>query len=317
VTRSRPRARRYNPAARLLGSGEDELGRAVAVVLTLVVVVAPSAAEQVVEAPAFAPYAETIPGSSVRFDMVPVPAGGLMTSGVEVPVRAFWMGKTEVTWDEYDRYRADKATPVGPREGEKPVAADAITRPTPPYADESFGYGKGKRPVLSITMHAAMEYARWLSEKTGKAYRLPTEAEWEYACRAGQADPGPLAEQAWTAENSDDQPHPVAKKKANAWGLFDMLGNVGEWVLSRDGADAYTTRYPDAARGGSFDEEAKTVSCSTRRLSDKWWSRRDPQRPQSIWWHTNATFVGFRLVRAVEEDESLKGLRSRVTRESP
>ncbi len=220
-------------------------------------------------------------------------------------------------WDAFELYRLATATPVGPRENDTPVAADAVTRPTPPYADESFGYGKGPRPVLSITMHAAMEYARWLSEKTGKRYRLPTEAEWEYACRAGQADPGPLAEQAWTADNSDDQPHPVAKKKPNAWGLFDMLGNVGEWVLGRERADAYTTRYPDVVRGGSFDDEAKTVTCSSRRLSEKSWSRRDPQRPQSIWFHTNATFVGFRLARPVEEDESLKGLRSRVTRESP
>lgn len=248
--------------------------------------------------------------------MVPVPAGKLEAGGALVSVSAFWMGKTEVTWDEYDLYRSDTATPVGPREGEKPVAADAVTRPTPPYADESFGYGKGKSPVLSITMHAAMEYARWLSEKTGKRYRLPTEAEWEYACRAGQADPGPPAEQAWTADNSNDQPHQVATKKPNAWGLFDMLGNVGEWVLGRERADAYTTRYPDVVRGGSFDEDAKTVTCATRRLSDKSWSRRDPQRPQSIWFHTNATFVGFRLVRPVEEDEKLKGLRSRVTRES-
>lgn len=266
-----------------------------------------------------APYVEAIPESSVQFEMVPIQAGKLRAAGgVEVPVRAFWMGKTEVTWDEYDRYRLDKATPVGPREGEKPVGVDAVTRPTPPYADETFGYGRdNKRPVLSITMHAAMEYARWLSEKTGHPYRLPTEAEWEYACRAGQADPGPLAEEAWTADNSEDQPHPVAKKKANAWGLFDMLGNVGEWVLARDGADAYTTRYPDAVRGGSFGEDGKTVTCSTRRLSEKDWSRRDPQRPQSIWWHTNATFVGFRLVRPVEEYENLKGLRSRVTRASP
>jgi formylglycine-generating enzyme required for sulfatase activity len=289
----------------------------VAVIVWTLAMMPPLSAAGQAEAPAFAPYVETIPGSGVRFEMVPVPAGGLGAGAVELPVRAFWMGRTEVTWDEYDRYLADKATPVGPREGEKPVDADAVTRPTPPYADESFGYGKGKRPVLSITMHAAMEYARWLSGKAGKRYRLPTEAEWEYACRAGPADPGALAEQAWTADNSDDQPHPVAKKKPNAWGLFDMLGNVGEWVLARERADAYTTRYPDAVRGGSFDDEAKTVTCSTRRLSEKSWSRRDPQRPQSIWWHTNATFVGFRLLRAVEEEDGLKGLRSRVTRESP
>lgn len=268
-----------------------------------------------------APYAETIPGSNVRFEMVPVPAGSLEAGGRQLAVRAFWVGKHEVTWDEYERYRSDKTTPeaIGVRSkpgAAAPADADAVTRPTPPYADESFGFGKGKRPVISVTHHAAMEYARWLSEKTGKTYRLPTEAEWEYACRAGQTEAAPLGDYAWTAENADDQPHPVGRKKANALGLHDLLGNVAEWALDRP-ADAYTTRYPHPVLGGSYEDQAKDVTCAARRFSDKWWSRRDPQRPQSIWWHTNATFVGFRLVRPVEEDEKLLGLRSRVTRESP
>ena len=272
---------------------------------------------------AFAPYRETVPGSSVRFEMVPIPGGTLEAGDQKIPVRAFWMGKYEVTWEEYDAYRSDTTVPVAvgvrsPAGAAAPRDADAVTRPTPPYADESFGFGKGKRPVISVTHHAAMEYGRWLSEKTGRIYRLPTEAEWEYACRAGQAEPGPLGEQAWTAENSDDEPHPVGKQKPNAWGLFDILGNVSEWTLDRDrAADAYTTRYPHPVRGGSYAEDAKAATCSARRLSDQGWSRRDPQHPQSIWWHTDATFVGFRLVRPVEEDEKLKGLRSRVTRESP
>ena len=118
--------------------------------------------------------------------------------------RRFWMGKHEVTWNEYDLFavsRRGDAPPPPP-----PAGSDAVTRPTPPYADESFGYGKGRQPALSINWHAAMEYCRWLSEKTGRSYRLPTEAEWEYACRAGPRRASPpvttrpaLRDHAWSA----------------------------------------------------------------------------------------------------------------------
>jgi formylglycine-generating enzyme required for sulfatase activity len=121
-----------------------------------------------------------------------------------------------------------------------------VTRPTPPYGDESFGYGKGKQPAINMTWHAAMEYCRWLSAKTGKAYRLPTEAEWEFAARAGTTaaysfgdDPRALGDYGWTRENSGERPHAVASKKPNAWGLFDMHGNVSEWILDQYDADAY------------------------------------------------------------------------------
>src|SRR3989441_5797273 len=182
---------------------------------------------------AFAPSSEPVPGSSVRFEMVRIRGGTLEAGDQKVPVRAFWMGKYEVTWDEYDAYRSDTTIPVAvgvrsPAGGGPPRDADAVTRPTPPYADEYFGFGKGKQPVISITHHAAMEYGRWLSEKTGKVYRLPTEAEWEFACRAGRAEPGALGEQAWTAENAEDAPHGGGKGKPNPWGLFDILGNVAE-----------------------------------------------------------------------------------------
>ena len=152
------------------------------------------------------PYVETVPGTEVKFEMVPIPGGEFVMGspadeakrnadeGPQHPVKIapFWMGKYEVTWDEYDQFafsldlkkkKRDGVDPASQPETEK--KADAVTRPTPPYADETFGFGRKGQPVICVTHHAAMEYTRWLSAKTGKTYRLPTEAEWEYACRAG------------------------------------------------------------------------------------------------------------------------------------
>lgn len=313
-------------------------------------------------APAFElmePYVETIPGSNITFDMAPVPGGTFLMGSPpaepgreeeegpqqKVTIRPFWIGKTEVTWNEYDEFafrrgvnamRSDART-----EGRKQPAVDAVTGPTPPYADESFGFGKGRRPVISITHHAAMEYCRWLSIKTGETYRLPTEAEWEYACRAGTAtsysfgnDGKDLGEYAWYLDNAEEEPHPVALKKPNPWGLYDMHGNVAEWCLDRYDKDFYKrfkagesalspvllpteSRYPHVVRGGSWDDEAPRLRSAARRGSNKTWSKRDPQNPQSIWWHTEAINVGFRVVRPLEEQENLKGLRSKVTKSSP
>ncbi len=291
------------------------------------------------------PYTETIPDSDVKFEMVPI-RGGVFTMGGpgpdespkhQVKVGAFWMGKTEVTWDEYDifRYRekllrrlAASPAPSG--------AADAVTRPTPPYADETFGYAREGNPVISITHHAAMEYCAWLSAKTGKTYRLPTEAEWEYAARAGTEtaysfgdDPAPLGEYAWYKDNSGQKPHPVGKKKPNAWGLYDIYGNVAEWILDRYSPTFYhmsqsklpvlspvllpgDEEYPHVARGGSWDDPAPRLRSAARLASESMWNRRDPQEPQSIWWLTEAVTVGFRVVRPVEEQANLKGFRSKT-----
>jgi formylglycine-generating enzyme required for sulfatase activity len=300
-------------------------------------------------------YIEVIPGTNVKFEMVPIPGGTFMMGSPtdepgrsadegpqhEVIIRPFWMGKFEVTWDEYDQFAFNEQInrDIPQAANDKPPKADALTRPTPPYADESFGFGKGKQPVISITHHAAMEYCRWLSAKTGKIYRLPTEAEWEYACRAGTKtaysfgdDPKKLGEYAWYEANSDGSPHPVGQKKPNPWGLYDMHGNVAEWCLDHYDKDFYSTlkagalcpvllptekRYPHVVRGGSWDDQAPRLRSAARRASNKEWSKRDPQNPQSIWWHTEAIFVGFRIVHPLQEYDTLKGLRSKVTRDSP
>ncbi len=313
---------------------------------------APVAAEMQASPP-FTPYTEKIPGTDVTFEMVPVKGGTFTIGSPEkepgreadegpqrtVEVGSFWIGKFEVTWDEYDQYAYAIEAPPQPGAPTTP-AADAITRPTPSYGDEARGFGKGRQPVLDVTHHAAMEYTRWLASVTGKAYRLPTEAEWEYAARAGSAaaysfgsDPKALGEYAWYAENSEERPHAVGGKKPNKLGIHDLHGNMSEWCLDQYVPDFYAKlpsdrptlmpvslpndrRYPHVARGGSWADDPTELRSAARRASSEEWSRRDPQSPQSIWWHTDATIVGIRVLRAVEEKPELKNIRSTVTRNS-
>src|SRR6266480_3964805 len=147
------------------------------------------------------------------------------------------MGQCEVTWNEFelfmypDEERKFKETIQTDPYVDK--VSDAVSRPTKPYVEMSFGMGRDGYPAISMTQHAANKYAEWLSAKTGEFYRLPTEAEWEYACRAGGGDPSPLGDYAWYGANSNDKYHTVATKKPNGWGLYDMLGNVMEWTLDQ------------------------------------------------------------------------------------
>lgn len=286
-----------------------------------------------------ASYTETIPDTKISFDMVRVPSGSFRMGSApgeagrredegpqhEVELRAFYIGKLEVTWNEYDEFgfsldlqRKRKLGLVGPRTG-----ADAVTRPTPPYADESWGWGKEKQPVIGVTQYAATKYCEWLSARTVKKYRLPTEAEWEYAARAGTQttysfgnDEGDLPKYAWFRANSGEQPQLGGQKAPNPWGLHDVHGNVAEWTGDAYAEDAYASRsakpvtapfndpgkklYPHVVRGGSWDDDAVELRSAARRASDEKWSRRDPQNPKSLWWHTDATFVGFRVVREIE-----------------
>jgi formylglycine-generating enzyme required for sulfatase activity len=277
-------------------------------------------------------YSETIPNTKITFEMVPIP-GGTFTMGSpaneagrqadegpqhKVTLKPFYMAAREVTWDEYDEFafsndirRKRRLGLAGPKD-----AGDAVSRPTPPYADESWGWGKESQPVIGITQYSATKYCEWLSARTGKKYRLPTEAEWEYAARAGSTtaysygdDPDQLGDYAWYKANSEEQPHVGGQKKPNAWGLFDMHGNVAEWTRDAYSAEFYAKSpadnpvndpgkelYPHAVRGGSWDDEPAKLRSAARRSSVEAWSRRDPQNPKSLWWHTDATFVGFRVV---------------------
>lgn len=233
------------------------------------------------------PFTQTIPDTSVSFHMLPVPAGEIKLpdpknpdAQVTVKIKPFYIGKTEVTWDEYDLFYIYK------RDGSE-GEIDAESRPSRPYGTPDRGYGHEGYPVISISAHAAAKYCEWLSQKTGRKYRLPTEAEWQYACLAGQPAPegDTLKEIAWFWEEST---HPAGKKKPNAWGIHDMLGNVGEWALDLQGKPVLC--------GGSFQDTARRVTPTARVYQTPEWQATDPQNPKGKWWLSDAPFAGFRVV---------------------
>jgi formylglycine-generating enzyme required for sulfatase activity len=303
-------------------------------------------------------YATTIPGSDVSFEMLPIPGGKYKMGSPsgekgrkddegpqhEVEVSAFWMGKTEVTWNEFELFMypsEEKKT----REAKKLSPAlnaltDASARPTQPYVEMSFGMGKDGFPAISMTQHAANKYCQWLSAKTGHFYRLPTEAEWEYAARAGSTtaypwgdDAATVGDYAWYGKNADFKYQKVGKKKPNAWGLYDMIGNVWEWCIDQYDAKYYansspkdpwnraTKPYPHVARGGSWDDEdVARLRVSARKASGPEWKIQDPQLPKSIWYHTDAQWLGFRVVRPLSvpsAEEMSKYWNSGVEKDDP
>lgn len=268
-------------------------------------------------------YQQTIPNSTVSFDLIAIPAGNFVLGSPEkqvgrqadegpqkkVQVDAFWMGKTEVTYDEFQLFFEEARDPE-PKPAK--VGPDAVTRPSPPYIDFTLGMGKvGGFPANSMQQFGAIMYCKWLYAKTGIFYRLPTEIEWEYACKAGSDIPvEKLGEYAWFQGNSKEKYHEVGLKKANAWGLHDMLGNVSEWVLDhydahgyvRNDSPVFLDKYADAVvRGGNFQDDATLVRATARQAADPVWNRRDPQIPKSIWWNADAPFVGFRIMRPAKQ----------------
>jgi formylglycine-generating enzyme required for sulfatase activity len=307
----------------------------------------PDIAERIAAAPAITqesemkPYSNSIPGTRVTYAMVPIHGGEFVMGSPageqgrkpdegpqhKVKISPFWMEQCEVTWNEYelfmypDEEKRTRATVPTDSSGDK--LADAVTHPSKPYVEMSFGMGKDGFPAISMTQHAANKYCQWLSAKTGHFYRLPTEAEWEYACRAGTTgayffgeDASKLPEYAWFEQNSDFKYQKVGRKKPNPWGLYDMYGNVVEWVLDQYDADYYqqcagaspaidpwnkaTKPYPHAVRGGSWDDEATLCRSSARRGSDRSWKMQDPQLPKSVWYFSDAQWVGFRIVRPLK-----------------
>jgi formylglycine-generating enzyme required for sulfatase activity len=297
------------------------------------------------------PYQATIPGTKIKFTMVPIP-GGKFTMGspenepnrrddegpqFDVVVEPFWMSKYELTWAEFKRFmdltrQFKQLKQRGLQKIKGGNQIDAVTAPSALY-DPSYSFAAGEgndQPAATITQYSAMQYTKWLSLLTESFYRLPSEAEWEYACRAGTTtayyfgdDPGLLKEHAWYQTNAGEERHPVGKLKPNPWGLHDMHGNVAEWVLDAYSKDAYqayggmtmsakdtlqrsTEIYPRVARGGSFESKSDQCRSSSRLASSVDWQVDDPNLPRSPWWYTSspATGVGFRLIRPLVEPNS-------------
>ena len=238
-------------------------------------------------------FEQEIPGAAFKVEMVPIP--GDAAKGI----KPFWMSKTEITWDAYDAFLLN----LDDEKGLPPLAEDAVTRPSRPYIPPDCGFGHAGYAAICVAFKNVNEYCRWLSARTGKKYRLATEEEWEHACLAGSKGPysfgddaGKLAEHAWFAANSEESPHPVAQKEPNAWGLYDMHGNIAEWVSTKDGKGCI--------KGGSWESKPDECKASWRAEYEVKWQKTDPQIPKSKWWLSDGQFLGFRIV--CESDEPKK-----------
>ena len=295
-------------------------------------------------------YRETIPGTDVTFLMEPIPGGKFALGSpdseaghksdeapqIEITVEPFWMGAYEVTWAEYKQYMAmytifKKMAAAKTQSITPDNKSQIVTAPSSLY-DPTFTFKLGsdpKQPAVTMSQFAAKQYTKWLSGLTGEIYRLPTEAEWEYACQTGTTtayffgdDAKQLGEFAWFYDNSGERMHLVGEKKPSPWGLYDIHGNVSEWVLDEYTKDGYrqfagkgvlaaTTAvtwpkklFPRVVRGGGWEDDAAGCRCAARRKSDDDdWREEDPNFPQSPWWFTSqpALSVGFRLTRPLNE----------------
>ncbi|NLI00578.1 MAG: formylglycine-generating enzyme family protein [Chthonomonadales bacterium] len=238
-----------------------------------------------------------LPGTTVTLELVRVPAGTVTIADprkkgapAKVPVKAFWMARTELTWEAYDPFVYGLA-PSG--QAATPHQVDAMARPSKPYIPPDLGWGHNGFPVINVTHHAATQYCAWLSALTGRKFRLATEAEWEWACRGGGAAAfapkgAALDAVAWHSGNSGGQTRAVGGKKANAFGLVDMLGNAGEWANDLAGKPVLC--------GGSYADAPESVHSAAREYQSPDWNATDPQMPKSKWWLSDGSFVGFRVV---------------------
>lgn len=241
-------------------------------------------------------FTDRVPESEYDFEMVPIPKGSVDIDDPANPgqkrtveVGPFWIGKTEVTWEMFDPWMnlEERAFML-----DLPPDPDGITGPSPPYVPPDQGWGHEGYAALTLSHKSATDFCRWISRELKKKYRLPTEAEWEYVCRAGAESVDSLDDYAWHGGNAEEKTHPVASKQPNTWGVHDMLGNAGEWCDGLDGVPVLA--------GGWYATPPAELSCSakvreTKEMKRKWLDK-DPQVPQSVFWLAGPTFHGFRLL---------------------
>ncbi|QOV90142.1 formylglycine-generating enzyme family protein [Humisphaera borealis] len=325
---------------------------AAAAALPLAVSPAPARAETPAVPADMKPFTQSIVGLAATFDMVPIP-GGTVTVGspesekkrnkaegpqFDVEVEPFYMGKYEMTWDIYNEYLAQYPI-LGEGKGKTipfEKQADAVSYPTPIYDIEAgpalqrMGGREGKLPAVIMSQFAAKQFTKWLSAKTGRFYRLPTEAEWEFAARAGTKtayffgdDAKKLDDYAWHYDNSalsDGEVgyHKVGGKKPNPFGLYDIYGNVAEIVVDQYDDAWYAkfagkkvgwrealrwpdSQYPRLARGGGYESDVENCRSAARQKITVNDNKKDPQIPKSPYWWTEGFSIGFRVVSPVKE----------------
>ncbi len=300
----------------------------------------------------FENYTEQVPNTTVSFNMVAVKGGTYKMGSLEnepfrkkdegpvrnVTISPFFMGETEVSWDEYWAFFSATMSEgrIDPNEvmQHNANAPDAITGPTPPFGIPDQGWGSGKRPAITMTHYAASTYCQWLSKVTGKHYRLPTEAEWEFACRAGTetpyffpGNPKKFTEKGLRSKlfgtdttainsyvvyllNSHGRTQESSNVKPNPLGLKNMPGNVMEFCSDWYAEDAYSKtgqvvtdpKGPSegtehVVRGGNYASDARDLRSAARDYTKTVdWLRTDPQQPKSIWWYSDIKGIGFRVV---------------------
>ena len=298
----------------------------------------------------FENYTEQIPGTMVSFNMVAIPGGKFEMGSPEnepfrnadetlheVTVSPFFMSEVEVTWDQYWAFFANtmsegRTSPEQVYANNSNPDVDAISGPTPPFGFPDQGWGSGDRPAITMTHYAAETFCQWLSMKTGKKYRLPTEAEWEYAARGGketpyffEGNPKDFSDQGFMrkffaaktdsissyviyAKNSQNRTQEPVSVKANPFGLKNMLGNVLEYCADKYDPEAYkkTANAIDplvtegeewVVRGGNYTSDAADLRCAARAHTEHAaWLKTDPHQPKSIWWYSDIKGIGFRVV---------------------
>lgn len=225
-----------------------------------------------------------IPNSLAKFNLIKLPDGTYEKDGQKTVIKNLWISETEITWDVYSIY----AFKLDLTQEQQAVGFEAKSRPSKPYGAPDRGYGFKGYPAVGMHWNAAEFFCKWISEKTGKKFRLPTEAEWEYAAKAGGGMPANVDTVSWNWDTAEDKTMPVGKKTPNAWGLYDVLGNASEWCLAPDG-----TR---VVRGGSFKEKKNEINFTFRAPLSPKWQEADAHTPKSVWWLSDGPQVGIRLI---------------------
>ena len=301
----------------------------------------------------FANFTEQIPGTAVSFNMIAIDGGTFKMGSPEkepfrnkdespqheVTLSPFFMSEVETTWNQFWAFYSETMS-----EGRTPpelvyqnnlnaMGVDAISGPTPPFGFPDQGWGQGDRPAITMTHYAAETFCQWLSEKTGKKYRLPTEAEWEYAARGGKETsyffPGSakdfsdhgfmrnifkpktdsISSYVFYNKNSSGRTQLPSEVMPNPFGLKNMLGNVMEYTADKYDSEAYKNRGSNTVnpivtegdewvvRGGFYNSDAADVRSAARSHTEHDdWMRTDPQQPKSIWWYSDIKGIGFRVV---------------------